>query len=443
MEYMSPGDAYSTSIEDTLAKRAQLQHQQLLDSLAVQREANNNQWHQDEVAARLEESKARHADVLERANDRDRADFEKRLSGMLPGDIADAGMQAQAQRLGLSHMFTPKNLPPVAPIPGSSTMSGMISQGDPNGPQAPPIAAGTPVTPPEAPDSLLAPAPEGSVYIGNRADRLQAIKDKKAADSIARIKNLEPGSPEFRQAVLEHESLTGKNVSADFAKPAKTKTHVIFDPIKKTYTLPDGTVTTDIPEDAVVDRAAEPRAANDSKEATQLQHAYDGAIKEWNDSTKTVQGHLDALSELGGILDIKSPQADTLVAPILLKATISGQGSGFRMTRAEIDNVLHGRSTWEDLKASIQKWSTEPSKANLLTDDQRTQMRDLAKFLGQKARATMASAQAIRDKIDASTDPSEIKTLRSDLRKALTPTGESDTGTKIDYDTMLKKYGGD
>ena len=79
-----------------------------------------------------------------------------------------------------------------------------------------------------------------------------------------------------------------------------------------------------------------------------------------------------------------TPQADALVAPELLTVMAGGQGSGLRMTEAEIARIIGGRSKWETLKASIQKWSLDPESANSITADQRQQIRSLLKTANDK-----------------------------------------------------------
>jgi hypothetical protein len=72
-----------------------------------------------------------------------------------------------------------------------------------------------------------------------------------------------------------------------------------------------------------------------------------------------------------------TPQADALVAPELLTVMAGGQGSGLRMNEAEISRIVGGRSQWEALKATLNKWAVDPSKANSITPAQRQQMNAL------------------------------------------------------------------
>ncbi len=428
MAYMSPSAGFSDAIEQTLASREALKHQQLLDSLAQQREANTARWHDDEVAQRREEAAARRADLLDRANERDRTDFEKRVSGMLPGDQPDAQMIAQDQkyRTGFFKTAQPE---PVAPLPGSTTMPGMVSQGEPGGPQQPPMAAGTPQTPQDAPASLAAPAPAGSVYLGNRQDRLNLKKEKDARDSIAKIANLEPGTPEFQQAVLAHEMLTGKNVSAQFAKAPSTKTRFIFDPVKKTYTDTTGQVVTDLPNDAVVDRAAEPKNS-DAHEAAKQNHVdsiREHAYTELNARAKPVEDQIQRLNKLDTSLNAKTDIADSTLAEQIVTLTAGGAGSGVRISQPMIAQVLDkSRTKWEDFDVALRKWdaasSADKQKPSLFfTDNQRQAIRDLARAYRTKANELHKQITTTRHEIDRADNVDAINEARTRLEEMLTP----------------------
>lgn len=436
MPYMSPAAGFSGAIEETLDKATALKHQQLLDTLAQQREANTSRWHDEEVQQRREEAAARRADLLDRANERDRTDFEKRVSGMLPGDQPDAQMVAQDQKYHTG-FFKPAQTEPVAPMAGSTTMSGMVSQGAPGGPQMPPMAVGTPQTPMDAPASIAAPAPAGSIYLGNRQDRLQAQKDQKAAAIVARLKNLEPGSPEFLQAIAEHESITGRNLSAQFAKPASSKTRFIFDPIKKVYTDPSGNVVTDLPADAVVDRSAEPKGSSDASEDRKAAHVdsiREHAYTELNNRVKPIEDQIQRLNKLDTSLNAKTDIADSTLAEQLVTLTAGGAGSGVRISQPMIQQVLDkSRTKWEDFDVALRKWNAasadDKNKPSLFfTDTQRQAMRDLAREYRKKANEVHRQITDARHKIDDASDVSSINKARTDLEEMVSGPEPADAG---------------
>jgi hypothetical protein len=90
-----------------------------------------------------------------------------------------------------------------------------------------------------------------------------------------------------------------------------------------------------------------------------------------------VEQQLDRLSRLGDTLNQGTPQADALVAPELLTAMAGGQGSGLRMNEAEISRIVGGRNVWQNIKAKLDAWQTDPSKGFSLTPPQRQQVRAL------------------------------------------------------------------
>ncbi len=94
---------------------------------------------------------------------------------------------------------------------------------------------------------------------------------------------------------------------------------------------------------------------------------------------KPVTDAVARIARLQDTLAQNSPQADALVAPELLQALAGGMGSGLRINEAEIHRIVGGRSKWEDLQAAINKWQLDPSKANSITGEQRTEIRALVK----------------------------------------------------------------
>ena len=72
-------------------------------------------------------------------------------------------------------------------------------------------------------------------------------------------------------------------------------------------------------------------------------------------------------------VNLKSPQADALLAPQILSLSAGGQGSGLRMNEAEISRILGGRTAWESLQAAVNKYSTDPMHPQI-PEPQRQQM---------------------------------------------------------------------
>jgi hypothetical protein len=144
-------------------------------------------------------------------------------------------------------------------------------------------------------------------------------------------------------------------------------------------------------------------AANQGKSGdARLDRSYNKEVSRMDSIAKPVLDRADRLQRLKISLDAQSPQADALIAPELLTAMAGGQGSGLRMNEAEIARIVGGRSKLESLKASLNQWSLDPSKALSITPDQRQQVRALVEKMSAKVDAKVAAVQrAHRGLIDA------------------------------------------
>lgn len=125
------------------------------------------------------------------------------------------------------------------------------------------------------------------------------------------------------------------------------------------------------------------------------------------------------LGRLNDAIAQNSPQADALIAPELLSVMAGGAGSGLRMNEAEISRIVGGRSKWESLKAAINQWSTDPSKANSITPEQRQQIRALVKTVQDKLNAKQQIIDESRNSLIDADDPKEHRRIVSETKKQL------------------------
>jgi hypothetical protein len=123
-----------------------------------------------------------------------------------------------------------------------------------------------------------------------------------------------------------------------------------------------------------------------------------------------------------------TPQADALVAPELLTIMAGGAGSGLRMNEAEISRIVGGRSKWQSLEASINQWSTDPTKANSITPEQRQQIRDLTEAVNAKLQKKQQALDQARENLLNSDDPKEHRKIVTDAHHALTQVDETQPG---------------
>jgi hypothetical protein len=146
----------------------------------------------------------------------------------------------------------------------------------------------------------------------------------------------------------------------------------------------------------------------------------DKSYKDISSQLDKVQKPIDDLAARFGRLEdtVKqnTPQADALVAPELLSVMAGGQGSGIRMNEAEINRIVGGRSKWESLKASINKWKLDPAAAVSITDAQRTQIQALMSAVNEKImQKRQLLEQARTDLLNAQT-PEEHRRILANVR---------------------------
>jgi hypothetical protein len=127
---------------------------------------------------------------------------------------------------------------------------------------------------------------------------------------------------------------------------------------------------------------------------------------------KPIADQAERLSRLADSINVQSPQADALIAPELLTAMAGGMGSGLRINEAEITRVVGGRSNFESLKASLNRWALDPQQALSVTPAQRQQMRDL---MGLVADKNAKKLQALNAAQDALIDAPDVGTQRRAL----------------------------
>lgn len=138
-----------------------------------------------------------------------------------------------------------------------------------------------------------------------------------------------------------------------------------------------------------------------------------------------------AVQRLGRLQDTLAqgtPQADALVAPELLSVMSGGQGSGLRMNEAEISRIVGGRSAWENLKASMQHWSTDPNAARSITPDQQQQIRTLVDAVHSKLLQKQKFIDDAREALIDTDDPKEHRRIVADTKQKLDQVDSSSGG---------------
>jgi len=409
MEYMSPGDAFSSSIAQTMFQRDQQARQAQDFAMKQQQEARLARVQEAQIAeaqAALAEKRAEHQAAIE---DKERNATVKGVSSMVAGDIPDADLVARAQKY-----HVPIRMTAMAPPQAENPPATLAAEPQADAPANQPAGTGVLKNPPQA-------------FAGTRQD----VERKKLEDKVNEIRdtlaNADPGTPEYTKAILDYEMVTGKSIPAGMIKGQGASD---VQPVYRQNPRTGGIERVgEVPKGShfMTEPAPKDNTAHDAAKAAAVGHVYDTAMKELLDTEKPIKGHIDGVNGLGSVLAQKTPTADALVAPLVLKATVAGQGSGFRMTRAEIDNVLHSRSAWQDLEAKLMHWDSDHSKALLLTDEQRTDMRNLAKAIRLKANEQMQTLTKARHDLDDAVeagDSMKIRRIRTKLDEDLQKTND-------------------
>lgn len=132
-----------------------------------------------------------------------------------------------------------------------------------------------------------------------------------------------------------------------------------------------------------------------------------------------VDNTVQRLSRLRDTLAQANPQADALIAPELISVMAGGQGSGVRVTEAEIGSVIGGRSAWQNLKADIQHWKTDPDAARKITPEQDQMIRNLVQTVAAKVEEKQAILQEARQNLATATDTLTHRKIFTDMTKRL------------------------
>lgn len=436
-DYESPGGAFVNAMEDHLMKQAAQKHLQLMDSLAQKREDRLTQAELDAAQERRDALKEHAQQVEDQLKEKKTVDLQKRVEGMVPGDIPDAQMLKQADELGIGGQNFPKpaqSMPGVAAVP----MGAPVRLTPPG--QAP-IQTSVP-NPETAKPGIQSPSdPSVRPFIGSRVEREKATQEGKIKAISDQMAGLDPMSPEFKRLAVQYEMTAGKPIPAAMmatkggtgdgeaiarVDPKRQVVQRLVDGqwVDTKGDMPKGThfLQEPTPKD---DSAQKDRESNHVDQVRS--HAHD---KIDADIAKPLKTQIASVDSLITALNQNTNISDAVIAPMVLKATVSGTGSGFRMTQPEINSVLKGtRTSWDSLQVAINKWTGDGPL--ILTDDQKTGMRALAKAIRKKAVAQYKKVVDADDALDNATSVEQINKIHTKLRKDSVPDDDDDASTTV------------
>lgn len=134
---------------------------------------------------------------------------------------------------------------------------------------------------------------------------------------------------------------------------------------------------------------------------------------------KPVSDRLEKINTALTNLEQKTPFADSLLAPEILSVMAGGQGSGLRMNEAEISRIVGGRSNWEGIKAAMNQWKLDPTKALSVTEEQRKEMAAVLTAARDKLTKKHQIIEDAQEHLLDSDDPKEHRRIVGEAKKGI------------------------
>jgi len=145
---------------------------------------------------------------------------------------------------------------------------------------------------------------------------------------------------------------------------------------------------------------------NSIQTIARIDRSFNSRNAEINKEAEAVSAGIQRVGRLIDTIDTGSPIADSVTAPELMVVMAGGQGSGVRITQAEITNIMGGQSKWQQMKAALNQWNTDPVAANKILAPMRGQIRALVAKVNEKLQAKEAIIESARQQL---IDTDEIK----------------------------------
>jgi hypothetical protein len=222
------------------------------------------------------------------------------------------------------------------------------------------------------------------------------VEEKAMTDSIAANKTTAATAPATAEQVTEYGNrikqlgLTPEQDKVYGNAPAGTTTAEL----DKRYTEAQGLKTAS-------DKEAETKVTNQARDDAAAAKKTEEAGKvfdKYNTQLDKIKTPADATAARANLaihnLDLKTKQADSLVAPEILTLAAGGQGSGLRMNEAEISRIVGGRSIWDALVSHANKVVQENGTFD---DNQRGQLRKIASYIAERSAATSSVLDVARN----------------------------------------------
>lgn len=150
---------------------------------------------------------------------------------------------------------------------------------------------------------------------------------------------------------------------------------------------------------------------------------YDRYAQNLDKDLKPVDAKVADAAQALTLLNNRDKASDALVIPQILKTAVGGQGSGVRITNAEIQRIAGGASVWDNLKA---KGNQLKESGGTFDETQRATLVKIATYIQQRNEAaSYVFAQGRQAMLGHDKDDEAIRRIDAHMRQTL-----SDLNTK-------------
>jgi hypothetical protein len=274
----------------------------------------------------------------------------------------------------------------------------------------------------ELPKPILPPKPAGVRFLGSPAQRTAAKEKDEALAYAATL----PAGPQ-RQAV-EYYIKTGKAAPAGMFKTGEDNQPIARVDSKRQVVqrLENGVwtdVTGDVPKGTHFIQEPTPASTtgSDNQKENMRISAYNRADTELNKKGAPFEDQMKNLELAEAAVNDRTPTGDAHVAPMVLKALVAGQGSGFRMTKSEIDEVKNARSKWDSMAAAFRKWDSGDKASLFFGDAQRSEFLHLIETVRKVTTRHLEPINQTRRKILSAKSVDEIHGHMADMHDPQAP----------------------
>ncbi|MGA2160534.1 MAG: hypothetical protein ABSG90_15130, partial [Dehalococcoidia bacterium] len=207
----------------------------------------------------------------------------------------------------------------------------------------------------------------------------------------------------------------------------------------------------------ISDKEAETKVTNQARDDAAAAKKVEEAGKvydKYNTQLDKLKTPADATAARANLaihnLDLKTKQADSLVAPEVLTLAAGGQGSGLRMNEAEISRIVGGRSIWDAIVSHANKIR---ESGGTFDDTQRGQLREIASYIAERSAATSSILDKARENmLSGQDDETAVRKAYSDgnrvasaiQRQGIVPAGgKLKAGDYVFHDGQVLHVGSD